>query len=284
MKIFLSWSGSQSQRLAEALRNWLPLVIQAVRPYFSPDDIQKGTRWNAEISKELEQCFIGIICLTRSNLNAPWLIFEAGALAKSVDRSRVIPLLFGVEPTDLQGPLLSFQAATFKKSETLKILRTMNSALAAAALEPKVLDSSFEKWWPELDAEVRDILQDSPSDTSFERRSDRELLEELLLLARQNYFEIHSSRHDPVLASSVENLELNNRIIKSLKLCRITSIRDLAQRTETELLQAPGIDNDAVNQIKEVLASRGLTLGIILDAARLQQSSDLVGSHVRKDA
>jgi hypothetical protein len=80
------------KKLAEILNAWLPQVIQAVRPFFTPDDIQKGARWGSEISKELEQTRVGIICLTRANLQAPWLMFEAGALAKSMKESRVVRL------------------------------------------------------------------------------------------------------------------------------------------------------------------------------------------------
>jgi hypothetical protein len=101
MKVFISWSGEKSKKLAEILKKWLPGVIQAIRPFFTPDDIEKGARWNTEISKELEESSVGIICLTRANLQAPWLMFEAGALAKRIDRSRVVPMLFGVKPTDL---------------------------------------------------------------------------------------------------------------------------------------------------------------------------------------
>jgi len=44
MKVFLSWSGPQSKELAEAIRDWIPVVLQAVTPYFTPSDIEKGTR------------------------------------------------------------------------------------------------------------------------------------------------------------------------------------------------------------------------------------------------
>ncbi len=66
--------------MADILRQWIPGVIQAVRPYYSPDDIAKGARWTNEISKELDESRIGLICLTSDNLEAPWLMFEAGGL------------------------------------------------------------------------------------------------------------------------------------------------------------------------------------------------------------
>src|SRR5688500_18487578 len=117
MRIFISWSGERSRRLAAILHGWLPAVIQAARPYFTPDDIEKGARWSTEIAKVLEEALSGIICLTAQNLEAPWLMFEAGALAKSLDKSRVVPLVFGAELSDLRGPLPQFQAAVFRKDE-----------------------------------------------------------------------------------------------------------------------------------------------------------------------
>jgi len=53
-KVFISWSGELSRKLGEALRTWLPGTLQYVRPYFTPDDIEKGTKWDSEIAKELE--------------------------------------------------------------------------------------------------------------------------------------------------------------------------------------------------------------------------------------
>ncbi len=68
MRVFISWSGDTSQSLAKAFSNWLPAVIQAARPYFTPDAINKGARWYSEISVELEHARVGIIFLTQENL------------------------------------------------------------------------------------------------------------------------------------------------------------------------------------------------------------------------
>src|SRR5215831_199016 len=90
MKVFIHWSGDRSKQLAEAIHWWLPNVLQFVKPYFSPADIEKGARWANDISKELEQSKIGIIAMTEENLASPWIMFEAGAISKVVGVRRLV--------------------------------------------------------------------------------------------------------------------------------------------------------------------------------------------------
>ena len=66
---------------------------------------------------------------------------------------------------------------------------------------------------------------------------------------------------DPVLLKPVDDLELTVRSANCLKAENIHYIGDLVQRTETELLKTPNLGRKSLNEIKEVLASRGLTLG-----------------------
>ena len=77
MGVFISWSGETSKAVALALREWLPLVIQAVHPWASDEDLRKGVRWGAELADRLQKTDLGICCLTPDNLAAPWLHFEA---------------------------------------------------------------------------------------------------------------------------------------------------------------------------------------------------------------
>lgn len=184
MKIFISWSGATSKNLAEILRQWLPAVVQAVKPYYSPDDITKGARWTTEISKELEEASIGIICLTKDNLNAPWIMFEAGALSKKIDKSKVCPILFGVDASDIQGPLVQFQAAKFDKEEVKRVMRMINLELGERGLAPNVFDDVYEMWWPKLKEKVDTELKTPHKGEKGAARSERELLEEILELTR----------------------------------------------------------------------------------------------------
>jgi hypothetical protein len=184
MRVFISWSGSLSNKIAECIRTWLPGVIQVVQPYFTPSDVEKGARWNTEIAKELEAANFGILCITRENINSNWLMFEAGALSKRLDKAAVCPLLFGLQPSDLTGPLQQFQSAPFEKTEIKKVLSSINSALSDAKLADAVLDSVFEMWWPKLEEQVTKILKEHKGQGKEPIRTERQILEEILELSR----------------------------------------------------------------------------------------------------
>jgi DNA-directed RNA polymerase subunit alpha len=70
---------------------------------------------------------------------------------------------------------------------------------------------------------------------------------------------------DPILIRPVDDLELTVRSANCLKAENIYYIGDLIQRSENELLKTPNLGRKSLNEIKQVLASRGLTLGIKLE-------------------
>jgi hypothetical protein len=66
--VFISWSGERSRAIAQKLREWLPKVVQTVRPWMSDVDIAKGNRGLNELTKALCSMKVGIICLSPENL------------------------------------------------------------------------------------------------------------------------------------------------------------------------------------------------------------------------
>lgn len=166
MKVFISWSGEMSHKVASALHNWLPYVIQAVNPFVSSGDINKGERWGDVLSKELEDMEFGIICLTPYNIRAPWLNFEAGALSKSINHSFLSPFLFHVEPSEIQGPLSQFQSTVYGKEDVFNLLSSINNRLGTGGkLEPKLLRETFDTWWPKLKDELDRVEKSQESET-----------------------------------------------------------------------------------------------------------------------
>jgi hypothetical protein len=185
MRVFLSWSGELSQRVAVTLRDWLPSVIQSIEPYVSSEDIDKGARWNSEISKELEESAFGVLCITPTNIDAPWLNFEAGALSKSIETSRVVPFLFQLERSQLpQGPLVQFQSVLATKDDVRRLVLSLNTAYGEGALDEGRLNGIFDVWWPRLEAELTKLGERPAASRSDTSRSEHDVMGEVLELIR----------------------------------------------------------------------------------------------------
>ncbi|EYC52640.1 DNA-directed RNA polymerase subunit alpha [Hylemonella gracilis str. Niagara R] len=105
------------------------------------------------------------------------------------------------------------------------------------------------------------------------RASAKILVEQLAVFAQldgsEKIFDAPSQRSagqfDPILLRPVDELELTVRSANCLKAENIYYIGDLIQRSENELLKTPNLGRKSLNEIKEVLASRGLTLGMKLE-------------------
>lgn len=126
MKVFISWSGNRSRLVAELLHNWIQCVIQAVEPWVSSHDIDRGAVWFSQISNELGTSTQGIICLTRDNKDKPWILFEAGALAKGLTSSRVYTLLIDLKPENIKDPLAQFNHTLPTKDDLYKLVLSIN--------------------------------------------------------------------------------------------------------------------------------------------------------------
>jgi DNA-directed RNA polymerase subunit alpha len=108
------------------------------------------------------------------------------------------------------------------------------------------------------------------------RASSKILVEQLAVFAQLEGSELSAfdapavrggaGNFDPILLRPVDELELTVRSANCLKAENIYYIGDLIQRTENELLKTPNLGRKSLNEIKEVLASRGLTLGMKLEA------------------
>jgi DNA-directed RNA polymerase subunit alpha len=108
------------------------------------------------------------------------------------------------------------------------------------------------------------------------RASAKILVEQLAVFAQLEGSELTSifqspeprgnAQFDPILLRPVDELELTVRSANCLKAENIYYIGDLIQRTENELLKTPNLGRKSLNEIKEVLASRGLTLGMKLES------------------
>ncbi|MBV8277226.1 MAG: toll/interleukin-1 receptor domain-containing protein [Verrucomicrobia bacterium] len=166
MKIFISWSGEKARKVALALKAFLQDVNQRIIAWLSDTDISAGGRWNVELGTQLETTNYGIICVTQESLASPWVLFESGALSKSVSGGRVCPYLIDVTRGQVSGPLSQFQAKEANREQSWQMLESINLSMGQEALSEDRLTKYFDTFWPTLEAvliAVNRELQPLPS-------------------------------------------------------------------------------------------------------------------------
>ncbi|WP_330444194.1 hypothetical protein [Flavobacterium sp. C4GT6] len=185
MKLFISWSGEASKQIASELRTWIPTVLQAVIPFYTPDDIDKGSAWLSDILKHLHECKFGIICITPENMEKPWILFEAGALASKLDKARVATIVFGTEKSNIKSPLNIFQTTEFEKEDMFKLLKSINSQLENKVDETN-LRTVFDALYPNLEEKIKMIIDRHISEDQRQlvKRNTEEILDEILINTR----------------------------------------------------------------------------------------------------
>ena len=216
MKVFISWSGERSKEVARALRSWIPGVLQSVEPWMSEKDIGAGSLWLNEIMTELEDTGFCIVCITPENQKAPWLHFEAGAIAKHITISRVCPYLFSLDRSQFKdNPLTNFQYKRADEKGTKEIIESINREMEKP-ISLDLLNKNFSLWWPQLDRSLSDIpgLDIEPES----KRSSESILEEVLELTRQMSRSMSRSRTNRKLISNLLNVlsPKEERILKMI--------------------------------------------------------------------
>lgn len=213
MKVFISWSGPLSKSIAHAVRDWLPVLFSGVEFFVSDVDIDKGVRSTHRLSEELENSNCGIICITASNIDRPWILFEAGALSKISSIGKVLTLLIDIDHGEipLSNPLRDFQATAINQDDIWRLVLSINKSLCSDASPVEnetVLRHRFDLAWPNLndalDSAISKSKEDSPSvskpssgalvrevyDLVLAQRSDieavREMIEALVAFQRQD--------------------------------------------------------------------------------------------------
>lgn len=190
LKIFLSWSGDPAKECAKLLHTWLPRFNASIKPFVSSEDIRKGDRGLQRIAEQLEGSSFGIVCVNRSNRDAPWINFESGALSRQVAEGKVIPFLFdATTPRDLvDSPLQQFQAVIAEsEGDVLAMVKAINARCDPAADEGAI-DELFEMIWPRIREGLRGITERSAAGDESEApppRPAEEILDDLLLLIRE---------------------------------------------------------------------------------------------------
>jgi hypothetical protein len=205
MRIFTSWSGERSKAAALGLKSLLQDLFEEAVQVFVSDHISPGEAWAQRLGTELEQSEFGILCLTQENFQAPWLLFEAGAIAKKFGTSRVVPYLIDeLPPASERSPLAQFQHVRADHGGTHRLVETINSSRE----NPKPmdrLDRSFAKWWPDLEQTLKGLQASNQTQPVI--RSERELLETILQRV-EGLWQVHAASRGP--ATDLPSTELSH--------------------------------------------------------------------------
>ncbi|BBP95986.1 hypothetical protein BSFA1_11150 [Burkholderia sp. SFA1] len=150
MRVFISWSKPAAKSVAIELKHCIEMCLGStgVDAWMSELDIPKGSRWSHAVAENLEKTDVGIICVTPENVREPWLYFEAGALSKSVQDSQVHPLVIGMPPSALSGPLALFQATTFSFDNVLSLLISIAKSKGEPVNEAAIRERFSRVWTP----------------------------------------------------------------------------------------------------------------------------------------
>ncbi|HKR14794.1 MAG TPA: TIR domain-containing protein [Pyrinomonadaceae bacterium] len=112
MRVFISWSGDRSHRVASAVHEWISVAFPALDPWLS-SEMEKGKSWANKLLDGLTTSTLGILCVT-AEANHDWMAFEAGALLDAAGDGRsLVVVLIDPDPVQLAAsPIGAFAAFT----------------------------------------------------------------------------------------------------------------------------------------------------------------------------
>ncbi|MEI6708938.1 MAG: hypothetical protein WCK96_17585 [Methylococcales bacterium] len=157
MNLFISCAGQYGQKLANELRAWLLSFNQEIQVIVSAEDVFSATRWQEEQAK-LSNVDYGIFVLTKENINAPQMLFEAGVISHQT--SHLCPILFDRLDSEIEIPFRQFSFISFNQEAVLKLLRNINTALSLEASNEQLADF-FDKRWSSFEQAINAILEEN---------------------------------------------------------------------------------------------------------------------------
>lgn len=251
MKVFISWSGERSKLVAELLDDWIQCVIQAVDPWMSSKDIDRGALWFTEISDQLANTSVGIVCLTKENRNKPWILFESGALAKGLSSNRVCTFLIDLLPTDLENPLAQFNHTFPTRDSVWELVRTVNLTLKDEALKESILSKVFDTYWPQFEDSFKKIIETTPETSTIIKRKGDDIMLDVLSTVRlldRRLRTMESNQERQPMISDKENYHLKETM--SANELRLNIRNFIKQEVEDEV-------------IIDILSNNGISRGFI---------------------
>lgn len=177
MKIFISWSGPKSKQMSIILKNWLPLVFPHLQ-FFISSEIEKGSNFLEVILKQLKESSIGIFLLTKGNVSAQWIQFEAGAFASKGVESKICPIFLDDDiQIDDTGPLRFYQGSLINEKDIFKLLESINNSLSepfAKEILLRMFNSNKEEFFMNWD-----LIKNIPTTDKMGMRTNRDFLKQI---------------------------------------------------------------------------------------------------------
>ncbi len=162
MNVVITWSGKHSHEMALFLREWLKQVLPGMEPWVSSEDIQKGKKWFKELMSQFDKTRVSITCITPENVKSPWVYYEVGLIAakqESVEEGIVCSYLVGVDGKHiLNTPLAEFQWTEADKTDTWKLIKSINRELGADGHDAMLLEGNFKNQWPRLKNKIESVV------------------------------------------------------------------------------------------------------------------------------
>jgi hypothetical protein len=263
MDVFISWSGDKSREVAKVIEKYLPAIVNDAKPWLSYKDIRVGARWSNEIASKLESAQIGITCLTSENQHEPWILFEAGAIAKLTEIGRAMVLRIDLSTTDVTGPLGQFQSVGLDEEGVYSLVSSVNAAGSKPVAE-ETLKLAFQALWPQM----KEQLSKLPSDTAMATpaRTEKDMLEEILGLMRdQVRFPSRPEELQKILAEMNERRHYDDArqqenaasLLEKLKLTMVDRDRSLLDILHRRLGGViPSVEEIKTRVCEELTASR----------------------------
>lgn len=175
-EVFFSWSGDKSKEIALKFQDLFKHVFEpAVTSFMSARDIGVGRRSLDVLFSKLEQCNYGVCFVDAENARAPWIQFEAGALSKLIDTSRVMVLSLDGNVQSLEGtPLNEFQHKLFNKDDIKSIFEGI---IESYKLEKSrdIIIQRFDGKWDNFYRNAQIILEKGEEQKKVETDEDGKL-------------------------------------------------------------------------------------------------------------
>lgn len=160
-KVFVCWSGSVGQKLAEALENTI-LDDSEIEPWVSTHSVEAGRPWFEEITKAAKDCHAAVGILTPGAARRPWVNFEAGLLFGSLQNFKI--MLFDEE---LHGPLANLQSMDGTNRDHLKT-KLLAPLLTKSDRPERHLRNVYDRWIEK----VTEAMQGGRAEHEIQRSAD----------------------------------------------------------------------------------------------------------------